>query len=912
MIVVFISTVLIDKPVDFADEGFENAVRIKLRHYNKPIFRSQLHDIYELDLSGLEITDLEDVRYFHNLEILNLSKNNISDVSSLTKINNLKVIDLGYNRIVDLKAANFHKITNLDLISLNLDHNLIIDETGEKIRLSDISLLENFPKLEELSLEDNYIKDFSVLFDLAFLTSLNISENNIDNIYFLEKLPQLKELNLRDNNIKDLLPLKYLGRLEYLNLHSNSNIETISPIKNLTNLETLILRNVPLADEIHFLSEMTNLIRLNLRNCSISDFSTLIHLMEKGALQNIPELNKVAYLDILENDFPNDPEELKGFVPYWDNIKIKYPIKLNYSTLASPSFSHESGYYSDPILLSISSSNETDKIFYTLDGSIPNMTSNIYKEPVLIRPDELLGEFRKGIVVRARYYNESLTEISPISTSTFFFFDHKAHSLPTISIAINPEYLFDNEIGIYISGNYLERGLKWERPSFMEFFEDDGTLAFKRGINLRIHGQESRRLAQKSFRIYTNPLYNASKNFSHQLFSNYYSSISGDPIVSFETFLLRNSGTDIHRTMFRDGFVQSLYDEIPVERQAFRPAILFVNGEYWGIYNIRERIDHHYFNNHFGVDVDDVALLEYKANVGLVGDAEDKSDYLKLHKYISEKDTTDQEVFEYVEQVMDIDNFINYQILQIFSGNLDWPQNNNVFWRLKTSEHIQNDSMVYDGRWRWVLNDMDFAFNASSLNLMEHATGDHESALLLRVLLKNEDFRNKFLVRFSNYLNTVFLTDHMLEKMSTLRIKIEPEIVHHIERWSLPSSYDEWLWNINNMEEFARKRPEIMTKHLLKYFNLSGIYEITLETNIHRGYISINSLPINLNTPGINNYKTWKGNYFNDVPIRLKAHSYIGYRFSHWEISELENILSEEVILQPDNSITIKAVFDID
>ena len=911
----FFAIVFVDQPVSFNDANLENEVRLLLGHSGKPIYRSQLLNIVELNLSDSEISDLTGIEYFRNLEVLNLSNNYIENVSPLSTLHNLKILNLNNNHIVNLETANFASLDQLGLVSLYLDHNLVEDETGVRIRLSDISLLRNFPDLEELSLNDNHINDFFVLVELKKLHSLSLRENRIEDIGFLVGMDQLEKLNLRQNRIKDLSPVTGLRNLTYLNLHSNFAVESIIPIANLRKLVTLILRNVPVGDDIVALEKLLNLSYLNLRNCSVSDISVLASLMENGALQDRPESGLTAYLDILDNDLPDDPGKLKALVPYWDNIQTKHPTLLNFATLEAPEFSEMGGYYSEPLRLQIFTDYKNVDIYYTLDGSIPTQNSNYYHEPILLTEGSSDQEDTLSvIVVRSRLFAKDKTEVSPVITKSFFIGEnlHLSSSMPVISLAINPEYLFDHEFGIYASGNYLQRGKKWERPAHIEFYENNGDLGFSKNIGIRIHGNVSRRLPQKSFRIYANVDYDNEKAISYHIFPGYNSQLAQEPLTTFETLLLRNSGTDDFRTMFRDGFVQSLVDHTSLEMQAFRPSILYLNGNYWGIYNIRERIDDYYISNHFDVMSDDVMMLEYVANIGLVGDRDDIIEYYKLYDLLIDNNIQDDEVYDQINSMMDVDNFIDYQIIQIYSANMDWPQNNNVFWRIKSGETNLNLPMGLDGRWRWILYDLDFSFHNSSLNVLRFATRDDESTFLLRSLLQNDEFRINFINRFADHLNSSFVDEVVIKGIDEIQLYFEPEIANQIKRWQLPSSLDEWYENIANMREFAIKRPEVCRKHFIDYFDLDGTYEIFVSADQNQGFITINSIDITDMTPGVFDTNHWSGVYFNNIPIRIKATPLPGYRFIRWESSIEINSLMQELDLIVDENVEFTAIFELD
>ncbi len=188
-------------------------------------------------------------------------------------------------------------------------------------------------------------------------------------------------------------------------------------------------------------------------------------------------------------------------------------------------------------------------------------------------------------------------------TQTYFIGDDDFQSsgLPVVSLVIDPKYLFDPEVGFYRTINDQERGLKWEHPAQIEFFELDGDLGFSADINTRINGVVSRTFPQKSFRIIADIDYQPENTINYALFPGNTDQIENQLITEYDTLILRNSGTEKYRTLIRDAMIQSLFQHTSMDMQSYRPSILYLNGTYWGIYNIRERIDEAYISHHYQI-----------------------------------------------------------------------------------------------------------------------------------------------------------------------------------------------------------------------------------------------------------------------------------------------------------------------
>jgi hypothetical protein len=912
----FVGTILVDRQVEFPDANLELAIRELLNYFGKPIYRSQLLDIVEIDLNGRNISQLEGLENLRNLEILIIRNNSILDVRPLSSLTNLRILDLGYNPIDDLEAANFSELSKLNLIELNLDHMVKYGQEDDESRLSDLSLLSGFLTLETLSLEDNHISDISPLGDLHRLKAVNLKENRLGSLAGLESLSKLEVINLRDNQLVDISSLQHLDNLHYVNLHSNENLEELTPLTGLVNLETLIMRNVPVGDQLSVIGKMTELQRLNLRNCSISDFSTLFELMAAGALQDRPKENISAYLDILENDIPNDPSHLRGFRPYWENIQVKYPIELNDSILPPPIFSVIGGFYDEEILLELSTNQKNVSIYYTLDGSNPSKNAIKYDQPIRIEKDEVGQDGNlRATVVRARLLQNDGYDASPIVTQTYFVSQnsHEVFALPVVSLVTDPAYFFDSDLGIYHTNNFRQRGKKWERPISISFYDlENENYSFQEAL-VRIHGSATRGLFQKSLRFYADDTYTDDDVLKFEFFPGYFAQGTNLPMDEFTTLLFRNSGNDYSTTFFKDALIQSLIEHTGQDIQAYRPVNVFLNGQYWGIYNIRERLDEYYVSNHYGINPDEVLMYEIDAREDFYGQPIEDNEYLQLIELVKNNDINDEEFFRYLETQIDFENYIDNQIIYIYAANGDWLTNNVKFWKKNIDEFNPDSAFGHDGRWRWMVIDMDMAFSNVDQDFIEAVTSSYIGAVLSNALLQNPEFRDQFIVRFSDHLNTSFLPSRVINEIDKFESNLEPDMGYHIARWkTMQDSMDQWHANVNRLRQFAVERPDLIREHIIEAFELNGTFNITLRTNEAFGHVRINTIEILQDTPGVDDPSNWSGVYFKELPLTLTAIPRPGYRFSHWEGAKGGVIFDETIVLYPDQDVQVSAVFEKD
>ena len=505
------------------------------------------------------------------------------------------------------------------------------------------------------------------------------------------------------------------------------------------------------------------------------------------------------------------------------------------------------------------------------------------------------------MMVRARAHKTGYIP-SEIATQTYFIETNPAgrHTLPVVSLAAAEPDLFGYEKGIYVAGinrdtsgtpNYMLTGVAWERPLHMTFFEPDGTVAFAQDAGVRIHGGWTRNFPQKALRLYARGGYGESE-FDYPVFP-------GHSTELFKRLLLRNSGNDWDRTMFRDAMMQRLVEHLPLDTQAYRPAVMYLNGEYWGINNLRERFDKHYLERKYGVDSDAVDILEYLPGTRHMVKEGNAVHFDETLSYIQTHGLADPIRYAYIQTRIDTDNFADYNVSQIYLNNTDWPGNNIDWWRKQTGAYEPSAPYGHDGRWRWMLYDTDFGFGLSggyTNNTLAFATdgntnntgwpNPHWTTYLLRKLLENGTFRTDFINRYADLLNTAFLPPRVVGVIDLMQGVIAAEMVNHIKRWGRPGNIGDWQNQVNVMRTFANERPAHARAHLRSQFGLGVDRQLTLNvSDVSRGFIRVNRTDINAQTPGVNAAAPypWSGMYFDGVPVTVAAVAFPGYRFLRWD-----------------------------
>ncbi len=601
--------------------------------------------------------------------------------------------------------------------------------------------------------------------------------------------------------------------------------------------------------------------------------------------------------------------------------------------LEAPELSHQGGFYGAGFLLEMETDQSGATIYYTLDGSEPTTSSAVYTGPITVDsragdPNVLANirttqstffwqapanELFKGTVVRALVdMPGALT--SPVQTQTYFVDPamNGRYTLPVIAIATDAANLFDPEIGIYVPGNnvnFTQSGEAWERPIHIEFYEPDGTLGFAQDAGVRIHGSKSTQYHFKSLRIYARAEYGAD-TIDYEIFPGWKND-------EFERLILRNSGQDIYATMFRDALAQCLVSHLSFDTQPYRPAVVFINGEYWGVHNIRERLDNNYLGLTYDIDNDEIDLL---ANRGVV--EEGSADHFNaMMNFVTTQGVADPANYATLQTQMDVPNFIEYMTAEIIMNNADWLQNNIDYWRYQTDVYDPDAPEGQDGRWRWLMSDLDQSFGltggagAVSYNRLAWATQpgfppyNSQMAVLLRALLENDEFRTDFINQFADQLNTAFVPARVVAQIDAMQAVLAPEVQEHIDRHGRPVSIAAWNNSVQTMRNFALNRPGFQRQHVVDRFGLSGTANVTLNVaNPAHGVVRINSLLINEATVGLSGAPyPWTGTYFRDVPIEVEAIPADGYLFAGW--SELPGETSATISVTLSGDLTLTAVF---
>ncbi len=450
------------------------------------------------------------------------------------------------------------------------------------------------------------------------------------------------------------------------------------------------------------------------------------------------------------------------------------------------------------------------------------------------------------------------------------------HDLPVLSILANDHDLFDPITGIFEEGpnassdwpflgaNFWE---DWNSEVLFEYW-NTGNDNFQGRGDIAMHGgRESRTREQKTFKL-------LAKNKYHQAYFDYPFFSDKPEIESFKRLVVRNASGDFNAGHCRDGFLQSylLSKPLNLDANAYQPIAVYINGAYYGMMGLREKIDKFYLETNYQIDSFD--LLEEQIEVV---EGSDK-DFIEAYEFIQSSDLSEDHLFEKAKATFDLENLADYFISQIGNNSTAWPQNNIKFWKGKSSS----------AKWRYLLFDMDISLGRhqwtiaeenSLLNKMTSFADTNVFINTFNALMENEEYRNYFFNRHQDIYNTYFDPSEMLPVFNAFVETIDSEMPNHFDRWP-SASYENW----ENVEQekivnFINNRPAFAMQYMDEFFELGGINNIQISQNLEdAGTIRLNSLEnISLN-------RSWK--YFKGVAIHLEAEAFTGYYFRHWEITD--------------------------
>ena len=627
-------------------------------------------------------------------------------------------------------------------------------------------------------------------------------------------------------------------------------------------------------------------------------------------------------------------------------------------------FSHTSGFYNSDITLEMSCGTDGAEIYYTTDGSVPDETDTLYSEPILLtdktsQPNVLSAQYgtsasgdfipafnvKKANVIRAIAVLPDGTK-SDVLNGTFWIGINRQREygdVPVISLMTEMDNLYDYEKGIYILGkayddwknsgntgyyqawqaigNYSGKGREWERPVAVEFITSDGTMGFMQDMGFRIMGAASRNATQKSFRFTAREEYGL-KAVEYQILPDNTRSDGEGNVEKYKSFILRNGGNDCDYAKIRDPLIQALAQGGRYDTMESMPCVVYLNGEYWGMYTLAEDYNDNYIENNYGIDNNNVVIV--KRGEIEDGNEEDIELYEEMCEFIVSSDMSDSENYEKAKAMIDVGSFADYCALNLYVYNQDsmFKDNNWQMWRARTPD---DTSEYADGKWRMMVYDTDYSTgiydgggNYSANNVTEalrysvkaKRDGSHNPAAIFGALYENEDFRKEFATAMCNMRNIYF------EQERAVGLTRE---MGEVYKQLVPATFDrfgpDWLtWNTSQyyseklaeLEKFMENRYNAFPRIIQKGLELNAYANASVSSSDYgKGTVKIGAAELDLS-------KEFTGVYFPDYALTVTAVPANGAVFKGWEcngcvISDSTSVTAEITF---SGDFSIRAVFE--
>ena len=655
-------------------------------------------------------------------------------------------------------------------------------------------------------------------------------------------------------------------------------------------------------------------------------------------------------------------------------------------TVDKPQFSKESGFYDAGFSLTLTAKSG-HTVYYTTDGSDPTTASSKYTSAIQITDPagtphvyaaktDIADSYTpptdpvdKAVVVRAIAVDEN-GNVSRIATNTYFIGygnDTLAKKMRVISLVTDPDNLFDYEKGIYVKGkvrdeastgqnpggwmagntqlpaNYTQSGKEWERPANITVFEK-GQATYNVDVGIRIHGAYTRSSAQKSFNLYARTDYGAAK-MEYDFFNGQLTNHKGKVIDSFDKLTLRNGGND-DKTKIRDRLNQELAAGNAYGTQAQTECIVFLDGEFWGCYNIVEKIGKEYVADHYKVKEGDVCFIKTDE----LSDGTDAGwqSYEQLKQMVTSADFSSTAAYDQFAKLIDMNSFAQYLATEIILGNTDFGNNNYALWKTET---VDTSKKYADGKWRFILFDTElgqglYGSSSADTNLFQTLSnlanqGEWIPKLFTGLMKTENDFYYTFLRAFYDQLNRNFNSERATARLQELISIYKEPMTATIKRFNMGGSgfsfpgMGDWgdfgpggVWqqpgqpgqednpgqqkdksestftsDISKAQTFWSSRDSRLPNQVIQYVGRDRLSQETVTVTVQT------DRPITFNT-----IEMESGTYTGKYPVDLILTAEAGSGLEKWQVTGADfaasNATDAAISIVPNaSSVTIKPVF---
>ncbi len=567
----------------------------------------------------------------------------------------------------------------------------------------------------------------------------------------------------------------------------------------------------------------------------------------------------------------------------WGLFTLPTPGQPNEGAFSSytskPIIEVEAGVYESPITVSILTENEDEIIRYTLDGSTPTETSSIYESPILISETSVL---------RARCFSDE-ESIIPGFIETNSYIIGEDHTLPIFSFS------GDSDMLSLFNGNDNLRPL-----GHFEYFDENGEFIDENFGDFNKHGNDSWQYAQRGVDFISRDEFGYNRRLEHKFFAT-------SDRTRFRRLMVKAAANDNYPFQqggahIRDSYIQTLSQlaKLDLDERSSTNVALYVNGQYWGIYDLRERVDDnnftdYYYNQDYTFSESDIYLQFLKtwgSTQAHFGNQSAIQDWSNLVSFVQNNSMADESNLSQVEETLNMQSFIDHFILNSYVVSRDWLNYNTGWWRgLDPNGDAQ--------KWRYIVWDMEAALghfinytglpdasaNANPCQVENITVGNGHAQILKKMIDENPQVKERYVNRYIDLMNTHFKYENAVAVLDSMVNNIAPEMPKQIERWG--GSIDEWQDNVQDIRDFLQTRSDALVSGLMSCYDLTGPYPT--EINV----IPATGGKVKLNNEELSEFP-FEATLFGEINTYLTAIPNPGYSFAFW--------VADGVIINPDET----------
>ncbi len=529
---------------------------------------------------------------------------------------------------------------------------------------------------------------------------------------------------------------------------------------------------------------------------------------------------------------------------------------------SAPEMDQTAGWYSGSVNVSISSPDAAVNIHYTTDGSDPNAGSPVYSGPINITSNTVL----RAIAISS----DSNIPNSHITTNSYF--TEAPHDLKVLSVSGGEgvrELIEDGSWGAEPEGH-------------LEYFMEDGTKRCDVTGEYNKHGNDSWAYPQRGFDFIARDQFGINHAVQDSIFEE-------KDRKKFQRIIVKAGANDNYPfedgAYIRDAYLHKLSHEadMKMDERTYEPCVVYLNGEYWGLYEIREKVDDGDFTRYYyNQSKDEIDFI--KTWGGTWAEYGDQTEWNALYNYMLSNDLSVAANYEYVKGELNVTSLVDYMLLNTHAVCMDWLNFNTAWWRGYNPDGDKK-------KWRYVLWDLDASFghyvnytgipdtspNGDPCFNEPGSVSDPEGHTeMLEALLANEEFNALYINRYADMNNTYFSCDYMIGLLDEMIDRIEPEMSRQTARWG--GSVPGWQGRVQDLRDFILTRCTIIDEGIEDCYEVEGPYLLNVDVNPGEG----GKVEINTFTP--EDY-FWSGEYFGGINITLTAQPDEGFVFSHWEVA---------------------------